>query len=57
LAQAPRVLQGIAGSDQARAAVAAVTRCAPFQIPARIAQHYPQWRTMVITFDTGVMRP
>jgi colicin import membrane protein len=57
LAQAPRVLQGIAGSDQARAAVAAVTRCAPFQIPAGIAQHYRQWRTMVITFNTGVMRP
>ncbi|QRM27794.1 hypothetical protein [Microvirga sp. VF16] len=55
LAQAPKVLQGIANSAQAKAALAAVKRCAPFHIPAGLVPRYVQWRVMVITFNTGMM--
>jgi colicin import membrane protein len=56
LAQAPKVLQGIANSDQARAAITAVKRCAPFHVPADIVDRYAQWKVMEITFNTGQMK-
>jgi colicin import membrane protein len=52
LAQPPKVVRGTSGSLSTRAAVNAVKRCAPFDVPVRIIRRYSEWKVMQVAFET-----
>jgi colicin import membrane protein len=48
----PEVVRGSTNSLNAKAALRAVNKCAPFQIPKKLIQRYSDWRVMRIQFNT-----
>lgn len=51
LERTPEVVAGPPNSANAKAAVIALKKCAPFQIPEKWASRYDAWKVMRIEFD------
>ena len=49
LSQAPKVLGG--SPDAAKSAVQALERCTPFEVTPTVTEFYPEWKSMVISFE------